>query len=146
MNRERLQRIIAWCGSVLLAAALIQRLYAEGPPYLQWPRTVLDHVWEGHHPQRDVLLVVPRIEPLIPRGADVTCFHPRNGEVWMDETTYLVAVGLLPHQNVVPPYAANPDRAAKDLVEYVIAVGERLNHPGYAEVAMVKDGWLYRRR
>lgn len=146
MSRDALRRVVAYCGAVLLCALVLQRYYAAGAPFFRAPETVLDHVWEGHHPQRNELVVVPQLAPLIPRGAQVTVLQPQNGKVWDDHLTFLTAVGLLPHHVVMHPAGAYPDRKHADLIEYVIAVDSPLNHPGYEEIAAVKNGWLYRRR
>lgn len=146
MSRDALRRGVAWCGALLLSALVVQRYSAAGAPYVQAPQTILDHVWDGHHPQRNELVVVPELAARIPRGAQVTVLQPQNGQVWDDHLTFLTAVGLLPHHDVVHPAAAKPDRRRDDLVEYLIAVDSPLNHPGYEEIAAVKNGWLYRRR
>lgn len=143
MSRDALQRTVARCGAILLCALLVQRFYAAGGPYLHAPETILDHVYLGRHPQRSELMVVPQLEPLIPRGADVTCFHPKNGRAWNDDSTYFTATGLLPRNRVLPPVTAKPDVPKSQAVEWVIALDERFDDPRYLEIAATEHGWLY---
>ncbi len=143
MSADALQRTVAWCGALLLCALLIQRYYAAGGPYFRPPVTVLDHVYLGRHPQRHELMVVPKLEPLIPRGADVTCFHPKKGRAWNDDSTYFTATGLLPRNRVLPPVTAGADVPKSEAVEWVIALDEPFPDSRYLEIAATEHGWLY---
>ena len=138
--------MLAYCGAVVLVALTIVNCYRAGGPYLQAPRTVLDHVYEGKHPQRNVLIAVPQFVYWIPPRAQVTCFRPQNGTSWNDDASYFTAVLLLPHNDVVPPLTAAPELPHDELAEYVIAVDAPFSHPAYDEIAAVPNGWLYRRR
>jgi hypothetical protein len=142
MSGERAQRIVAGCGALLLCAALAHRYAVRRPPYFAAPATVLDHVDVVKHELRDALVVIPQAEPLLPRGAEVTAFRPRDGQAWNDDAVYLTAVGLLPRQSVLPPWAV-ADRGG---VAYVIAVGQPFQDPSYVPIAGLRGGWLYRRR
>jgi hypothetical protein len=146
MSREAVQRIVAYAGALLLAIACIVRFAARRPPYFSLPVTMVDHVGVFEHETRGALLLIPQVEPLLPRGADVTAFRPRDGRAWDDNGVYLTAVGLLPHQSVLPPWTAAPDLRGKQVTEYVIAVGAPFDHPSYAPVAGFPNGWLYKRR
>ncbi len=108
MSRDAAQRIVAGLGALLLCAMLVVRYADRRPPYFAVPRTVLDHVESREHEIRDALLVIPQAEPLLPRGAEVTAFRPKNGRAWNDDSVYLTAVGLLPRQSVLPPWTASP--------------------------------------
>ncbi|HSP13218.1 MAG TPA: hypothetical protein VLV78_00540 [Thermoanaerobaculia bacterium] len=142
MSRNAVQRIVAGCGALLLCAALIHRYAIRRPPYFAAPETVLDHADVVKHEIRDALVVIPQAEPLLPRGAEVTCFRPKNAQAWNDDAVYLTAVGLLPRQSVLPPWSAGTGRG----VEYVIAVGAPFDQPSYAPYAGFRGGWLYKRR
>jgi len=146
MNREWLQPIVAYGGALLLSVATIDRYIARGGPFFERPRTIVDHVAPRQHATRDALILIPQIEPLLPRGSEVTCFRPRNGHAWDDTDTYLTAVGLLPHQFVLPPFTAASELRGEQVTEYVIAVGAPFEHPSYAPVAGFPNGWLYKRR
>jgi hypothetical protein len=139
-------RGVVWTASALLVIATLQRYAVRRPPYFAAPRTVFQHVDVRQHPLHGVLVLLPQVEPLIPRGSDVTVFHPKNGETQNDHDTYLTAVGLLPHHNVLPPFTAGPDVPPEQLIEWVVAVGEPFTHPRYAPVAGFPNGWLYRVR
>ena len=142
MSREAAQQIVAWCGALLLCAALVDRYADRRAPYFAIPRTVFDHVDVRKHELRDALITLPEAEALLPRGAEVTAFRPKNGQAWNDDAVYLTAVGMLPRQSVIPPWAVG-DRGE---VEYVIAVGAPFEHPSEAGLAGVQGGWIYKRR
>jgi hypothetical protein len=142
MSREAAQQIVAWCGALLLCAALVDRYIDRRPPYFAIPLTVFDHVDVRKHELRDALIALPEADPLLPRGAQVTAFRPKNGQAWNDDAVYLTAVGMLPRQSVIPPWAVL-DRGG---VEYVIAIGGPFDNPGYDAVAGVRGGWIYKRR
>lgn len=146
MSRERVQLALVYGGAVLLSMSTISRYAEGGRPYFGRSLTVMDHAGLREHETRQVLLLLPKVAPLLPRGATVTCFRPRNGEAWNDDAIYLTAVGLLPRQIVVPPFAAAANLSGHDLAEYVVAVGGRFDHPGYEPVAVFPNGWLYKRR
>lgn len=137
---------VVWTAALLLVAALIYTWIIRRPPYFQLPRTVVDHVGVEEHPLRDVLLLLPDVEPLIPPGAQVTVFHPMDGLAQDDHDAYLTAVGLLPHHFVLPPFTANAANPRHELVEWVVAVGAPFTHPAYAPVASFPQGRLYRLR
>ncbi|HEV8658530.1 MAG TPA: hypothetical protein VGS96_07860 [Thermoanaerobaculia bacterium] len=146
MTRDALQRVVAYGGALLLSVALLQRFYGRGGPYFRRPRTIVDHVDVVKHPTRDALILIPEVEPLLPRGVEVTCFRPKNGHAWSDSDNYLTAVGLLPHQFVLPPFTAASELRGEQVTEYVIAIGEPFEHPSYTPVAGFSSGWLYKRR
>ena len=145
MSRDALRQIVVGAASLLLVVALIYRLYIRRPPYFAAPRTLVEHVDIIDHEARDVLLLLPEVERLIPAGAAVTCFKPLNGKWQYDGINYLTAVGLLPNHNVLPPFAAGEGPMAQR-VEYVIAVREPLDQPEYAVVAGFPTGYLYKVR
>ncbi|HEV7922231.1 MAG TPA: hypothetical protein VGR02_15710, partial [Thermoanaerobaculia bacterium] len=70
MTRDALRQIVAGAASILLCAALVQRYAMRRGPYFQKPRTLVEHVDIIDHEARDVLLLLPEVEPLIPKGAD----------------------------------------------------------------------------
>lgn len=146
MNRDRLQRIVALAGALLLSLALVLVYAGRRAPYFAQPATVVDHTGVRDHETRAELILLPQVEPMIPRAAEVTVFRPRNGRAWNDDGVYLAAVGLLPQHSVLPPWTAAPELRGHQLVEYVIAVGRPFDHPSYAPVAGFPNGWLYKRR
>jgi hypothetical protein len=129
---------------MLLGAALAWRLYSRGGPYLEPPRTVVDHVGRGTHETRDALIILPRVARLLPRGANVTCFRPIGGQEHYDSPNYLTAVGMLPHQTVLPPFVAGLLTPRNELVEYVVAIREPFTHPYYVPIAEWPEGRVYR--
>lgn len=130
--------------TVILLITCIQRLYSRGGPYFEEPLTILDHVAPVRDETRDALLLLPKVRPLLPRGAEVTCFRPVNGEQQYDMAKFFAAVGQLPAQVVLPPFVAGATLPRQSLVEYVIAVDEPFNHPAYRVVAEFPEGRLYK--
>jgi len=143
----RIEKAVLTVLALLLLAALAGRLYTRGGPYFAPPQTIMDHVGPGKHATRDALVLLPKVRPLLPRGAEVTCFRPVDG--WApegDTDNFFVAVGQLPNQSVVPPFTAMTGTPLPNLVEYVVAVRDPFTHPDYREVAAFPEGRLYRVR
>ena len=146
MTRDRVQQVVAWTAALAISAAAVVRMADRGGPYVQAPRTVVDHVSRQGHETREALILVPQVARLIPRGATVTAFRPQDGRAQNDHPSYLTAVGLLPHHAVLPPFTAFPDTSPRDLAEYVVAIGAPFDHPRYRVVAGFPNGWLYQVR
>ena len=144
---RRAERAVLTVLALLLVAALAGRLYTRGGPYFERPETILDHVGRGRHPARDALVLLPKVRPLLPRGVEVTCFRPIDGQAPAEDSdNFLAAVGQLPYQIVDPPFTAMASVPRKELVTYVIAVRDPFTHPDYEEVAAFAEGRLYRVR
>jgi hypothetical protein len=135
---------INFASAGLLTIALIARLISRGGPYFEGPLTIVDHVAPQPHETRDALLLLPKVTPMIPRGAFVTCFRPEKGQQHFDLPNYFTAVGGLPRQTVLPPFVASRSAPRQKLVEWVIAVRDPFTHPGYDLVAAFPEGRLYR--
>jgi len=131
---SRGEKAIVAGATLILLLACIARLYTRGGPYFERPFTIVDHVGPGKHETRDALLLLPKVRPLLPRGARVTCFEPGNRDTMPD---FLTAVGQLPQQTVVSPNG--------DLPQYVIAVRRPFTNTSYRVVAEFPEGRLYRR-
>jgi hypothetical protein len=143
--RSKRERAVLTALALLLTAVLAARLYTRGGPYFARPETIVDHVGPHKHEARDVLVLLPKVRPLLPRGARVTCFRPIRGEAPEEDTfNFFAAVGQLPHQKVDPPFIAMPDVPRKNLIEWVIAVYRPFTHPAYRAVAAFPEGRLYR--
>ena len=135
--------------TILLTAATLVRLVVRGGPYFQIPQTVMDHVDRLDapyvvNPTRTPLLVIPRLSPFIRRGAEVTCFRPVFGREHYDAPSFLAAIGQLPRNHVVPPFAVGLNTPREQLTEYVIAIDGPFSHPAYDLIAEVPNGRLYR--
>ncbi|PYQ50413.1 MAG: hypothetical protein DMF59_10875 [Acidobacteria bacterium] len=131
---SRGEKAIVAGATLILLIAFIARLYTRGGPYFQRPLTIVDHVGPGKHETRDALLLLPKVRPLLPRGARVTCFEPGNRDTMPD---FFAAVGQLPRQIVVSPNG--------DLPEYVIAIRQPFTNTSYRVIAQFPEGRLYRR-
>ena len=138
------EKVIVAAAALILLIAFIHRLYTRGGPYFKRPETIVDHVGPNKHETRDALLLLPKVRPLLPRGAQVTCFRPVNGAQNYDMPDFFAAVGQLPNQTVQPPFVASLGANPADLVEYVIAVRDPFTHPAYVVVAEFPEGRLYR--
>jgi hypothetical protein len=138
------EKVIVAVAALILLIAFIHRLYTRGGPYFAPPATIVDHVGPNKHETRDALLLLPKVRPLLPRGAQVTCFRPVNGAQNYDMPNFFAAVGQLPNQAVLPPFVASLGSNRAELVEYVIAVRDPFTHPAYRVVAEFPEGRLYR--
>ena len=131
------ERGVVAAAALVLLIAFVVRLYTRGGPYFARAQTIVDHVGPQKHETRDALLLLPKVRRLLPRGAVVTCFRPLRGGERDDMPDFFAAVGQLPDQTVLPPFAWAG-------VEYVIAVGEPLTQPAFRPVAEFPEGRLYR--
>jgi len=138
------EKAVVAIATLILLIAFIHRLYTRGGPYFARPETIVDHVGPKKHETRDALLLLPKVRPLLPLGAHVTCFRPVNGAQNYDIPNFFAAVGQLPNQFVLPPFVASLDTNRSDLVEYVIAVRDPFTHPSYRVAAEFPEGRLYR--
>ena len=133
---------IAACA--LLLIALLNVLYERGGPYRHRPATIVEHVFRDKHDARDALLALPLIRPLLPRGAKVACFRPDGNGKWQwDVPVFHTAIGALPHQVVVAPFAAGDDIPRANMADYVIAVDGAFTNPAYRLVAEFPTARLY---
>jgi hypothetical protein len=90
-------------------------------------------------------VLLPKVRPLLPRGAEVTCFRPVDGWAPEEDTAnFFTAVGLLPNQSVVPPFTAMQTTPLPNLVEYVVAVRDPFTHADYKAIAEFPEGRLYK--
>lgn len=144
MSRARLETAVITTAVFVLLAATLARYYERRAPYFAMPATVVDHVERFEHETRDTLMLLPRVAPLIPRGAEVTCFRPKDGREHSDSPNYLTAIGMLPHHAVLPPFTAANELPREQLVEWVIAVDEPFTHAAYTVVASFPEGKLHR--
>ena len=138
------EKVVVAVATLMLLIAFVHRLYTRGGPYFTRPATIMDHVGPNKHETRDALVLLPKVRPLLPRGAQVTCFRPLHGEQNYDLPNFFAAVGQLPNQSVLPPFVASLGANRADLVEYVIAVRDPFTHPAYRVVAEFPEGRLYR--
>jgi hypothetical protein len=142
--RRRIARALLFALTLLLIIALIARLKTRGGPYLGRPRTLMEHAGPRPHETQAALLLLPKVRDRIPRGATVTCVRPVKGVTDPDDMPdYLVAIGQLPLQKVVPPFFAMLTVPRESLPEYVVAVGAPFDHPYYHLVAEYPEGRLY---
>lgn len=135
---------VAIAACVVLLGALIFILYDRGGPYFELPETVVDHVFRQTHDLRDPLLVLPLVRPLLPWDAKVACFRPLNGKWQYDTASFHAAVAVLPHQQVLPAYAAGEDVPKENLADYVVAIDGPFTHPAYRLEAEFPTGKLYK--
>lgn len=140
------QDLVVGVATLLACAAAVLHLADRGGPYFARPSTVVDHVSRSGHETSAALELLPQVARLIPKGADVTVFRPKNGRAQDDHASYLTAVGLLPYHRVLPPFTAYHETSPKDLTQYVVAIGEPFDHPQYEVIAGFPEGWLYRHR
>ncbi len=142
---RRIEKTIVVVLALLLTAALVDRLYTRGGPYLERPLTIMDHVGAARHETRDALVLLPKVRPLLPRDADVTCFRPVNGAApESDMVNFFAAVGQLPYQKVLPPFTALVTTPLPNLVPYVVAVRDPFTDPRYKAIAEYPEGRLYK--
>jgi hypothetical protein len=87
---------------------------------------------------RQAIVMARNAEPLMPRGATVTVIEPAAAPDY-DFTHYLTASGMLPRHRVLHPTLADGEHWP----DFVIALGEPLQHRGYVLVREFREGRLY---
>jgi len=135
----RLRNTIIALFATTLAVALIVRFDRQGPPYFTSPRTPFDHYFpdDRQHPTTAVVVLCQRAAPRLPRGASVMLLKSSP-----ESTIYATATGILSRQRVVAPPLGGEGRSLPD---FVVTIGETLDHPSYAPVEVFPEGTLYRR-
>ena len=139
-GRELARRIVVFAATVAFVAALVQRLHWTGGPYFSLPDTIQDHVSPTRFRSADAIVLCRRAEPLLPRGAEVTILAPAEAPNY-DQTHWFTGIGLLPHQHLVPQKLDGTTR--EQLPDYVITIGDPLEHPSYRLVTQFPEGALY---
>lgn len=142
--RAKLETAVLVTAVLVLTAATIRHYAEQGGPFFEVPPTFVEHVGRLAHPSRDAVLLLPKVARFLPRGAEVACFKPVAGAPADDSPNYLTAVGMLPHQKVLPSFTASTDLPRDQLVEYVVAVRDPFLHPYYVPVVSFPEGTLYR--
>lgn len=127
--------MLACAAAIVFCAALVYRFHWLGGPYFTIPETIQDHVWPARFKSTDAIVLCRRAEPLLRRDATITLLAPSEAPNF-DQTHWLTGLGLLIHQRVVP-------QKLETKPEYVIAIRDPLDHPGYRLVATFPEGYLY---
>jgi hypothetical protein len=130
---SRVEKAIVAAATLVLLIAFLARLYTRGGPYFERPETIVDHVGPTKHETRDALALLPKVRPLLPRGARVTCFRPNANDPNPD---FFAAVGQLPQQTVVP----STDTSA----EYAVVIWVPIQGSRYRLLASFYEGRLYK--
>ena len=130
------RRAFRWSACALLCVLLAVQILRRGPLRLEAPEFVLSN---GVGPQRasiPFLRFLRSIAPHLPRESTVAILYPDAGR---DIIPYLIAIGQLPDQNVLPPagLGENP--------EWVACFGEAPGDPRYRPVVSVEGGSLLHR-
>jgi hypothetical protein len=135
-----IRNVVIGAFTVASATVMIAGFLRQGPPYFARPVTTLDHFFPGgtEHPTAVFIRICERVAPRIPRGATVMVFKPSQAPNF-DTTIYATSLGVLSRLRVVAPPLRDP------LPDFVVTIGESLDHPSYALVERFPEGLLYKR-
>ena len=134
-----LRALVVSIAAAIFGAATVRQFALLPGPYFEIPATIQDNVSHERYPSRDAILLSRRAARLLPRGATVTVLMPSQAPNY-DLTLYFTAVGLMPHQSVVPPSVDAEGAAAP---QYVLAVREPFEHPRYRLHSTHDEGRVY---
>jgi len=143
---ERTSRPLLYFFIAALTIAVCVIQYLRGGPYFARAATVFSHPRKGQIDAADTIVLCQRVVKMLPRGASVTCVRPVEGVTRSEYSNFLIAAGMLPRQNVVPPEYAGLMTPPEQMCDYVIAIRDPLDHPRYKLVAEWPEGRLYHRQ
>lgn len=125
-----------WAGWALLFALLVVEIARRGPLTLRRPATVLSNGVPVQRTTQPYLVFLDEVRRRLPRGATVAVVHAESPS----PMPYLIAIGQLPDQTVLPPEAIGTDRP-----EWVAAFGRAFSESGFRPVGTFSGGTLLRR-
>jgi hypothetical protein len=129
--------VISLCAA-FMTVLLVQEFRSVGALTFEIPETIFDHVLADVPLSRQAIVMARNAEPLMPRGATLTVIAPALAPDY-DFTHYLTASGMLPRHRVLHPTLA----ADEHWPDFVIALGDPLQHRGYVLVREFREGRLY---
>jgi hypothetical protein len=138
MSRSLIRSITIYCSALFLTLLLVRHLRDLGGPYFEIPETIYDRVPGAPHLSRQAIVMCRHAAPLMPRGSTLTVIEPPLGKDF-DATHYMTADGQLPHHRVVHPTLEE----GETWPDFVIALGNPLQHRGYRLVREFPEGRLY---
>jgi len=135
-THETVRRLVVSAAAVVFAIALVHRFVWLGGPFFEAPHTIQDHVWPEPFASRDAILLSSIAAKVLPRGVTVTVLQPSLAPNY-DNTHFLTAVGLMPHQRVVAP---------SEPADFVLALREPFDDARYELLEEYAEGRIYKRR
>ncbi|HKB71678.1 MAG TPA: hypothetical protein VKH46_12600 [Thermoanaerobaculia bacterium] len=131
----------------LVAAALLGTTAAwirsRGPVRLARPPTVLSNDHPAVRPIAPMLVFLDEVHARVPAGARVAFITPARDDGTLSRD-FLIAVGRLPEQRVIPIFHDADKAASIDVADFVAAYGFPLDSPNLGSEAVFGGGYLYR--
>ena len=123
-------------GALALAGVSVALLVGRGRLSLEAPRTIYSNAHPAQRASEPLLLLLKDARAVLPAAAAVVVLpaDPLADAGGM----YLIAVGQLPAQHVLPPDSIGS-------AEFVVSYGARADLPGFRRIRDFPSGSLFRR-
>jgi hypothetical protein len=102
LSRDRLREVGVAVGTLALLAAGVVFCFSGGPLTLRPPATVLSHAHWVMQASEPYLLYLRSLRARLPAGASIVVLSPYSAQDPPTGVSYLMALGQLPDQRVVP--------------------------------------------
>ena len=130
--RQRLPVLTAWLCALLFTGIAVREHFARGGPRLA--RTIASNSSNSPKSAEDTLLLFEEATKVVPRGATITVFKPRNRADDMQVLRF--SHGQLPYHQVVPQ---------SELPDFIITLGAPLEDARYEQLTANDAGMIWRR-
>jgi len=139
-TRDLLRRAVEAAGITILLAAGIAFCLSSGPILLEPPATMLSHADRAMRAQEPFLLYLRDLDRRLPPGATLAVLSPQSAADLIGPS-YLLPLGQLPRQVVVPPALLRDPSALPP--RYVAAYQSAFHDARYRLVSSTADGQLW---
>jgi hypothetical protein len=134
--------VIAWSAALALLALLVMAILGRGPLTFRRPATVMSNSHPGLPSPDPYILFLKQAAGRIPRGETVVFLLSRQGNDSPIGGPYLIALGQMPDQIVLPRTALSPDSAPPDWVACFCA---EFPNRRFQPAGSIAGGRLFRR-
>ncbi len=140
-SRDALRRAVAITGTGALLAAAVRFCLSRGPLTLRAPASVLSNAHWVMKAAEPYLLYLGSLRERLPEGATVVVLSPYSKDDSPIGTSYLMALGQLPRQRVVPWTVLRDPAAAPP--RYVAVFGRSFHDDRYRLLARTAGDELW---
>lgn len=122
-------------GALALAGVSVVLLVRRGPLSLDAPRTIYSNAHPAQRGSEPLLLLLKDARAVLPSSATVVVLPANPADA---NSVYLIAVGQLPEQHVLPP-------GSMGSAEFLLFHGTGEAPPGFRRIRDFPSGSLFRR-
>jgi hypothetical protein len=132
-----------WVCTGLLLGLILMSVVRRGPLTLRAPVTVVSNSDPIQRLAEPYLVFLKEVGLRVPRGATIVVISPRQPNESSVGTTYLLALGQLASQIVLPEYALEP-RGSSAGVEWVACFRSEFRDSRFRAAEALPGGMLFR--